>query len=103
MRLFQFNRKNFKVIGIDLDCHSSQWNSKWIWINILYVIGFAHVIIVRGAFLFVEAKTAIEYGMAFYPFASGWTAGSSIFISVWKKENMFNVIRNFEKFIEKSK
>lgn len=97
MKLFQFNNKNFKAIGIDLS-----YDSKWNWINILNVIGFVHIIVVRGAFLLFRAKTLVEYGLVFYPLVSGFTAGPTVLVGIWKRGDIFKIIQKYEKFIEKS-
>lgn len=101
MKLFQFNERNFKAMGI-YEPQTNQRDSKWNWINFVYLFGYAHLIIVRGAFLLFQAKSAVEYGLAFYPFVAAYTAGSAVLVTIWKKTNIFHVIRNFEKFIEKS-
>lgn len=97
MKLFQFNHKSFKAIGIDVND-----DSRWNWINILNVIGFVHMILVRGAFLLLEADTIVDYGLAFYPFATGFTAGLTVIVGIWKREDIFKMIQKYEKFIEKS-
>lgn len=98
MKLFQFNQKNFKAMGADLNESDSKWN----WINVLNVIGFGHMFIVRGAFILFEAQTVVEYGLAFYPFVTAFTAGLTVLIGVWKRKNVARIIQKFEKFIEKS-
>lgn len=77
-------------------------DSKWNWISILNVIGFVHLAIVRGAFIIFKAKTVVEYGLAFYPLVTAFTAGPTFLVGLWKRKDISKVIQHFEKFIEKS-
>lgn len=81
----------------------NQSDSKWNWLNTVFICAFVEVTIVRGAFLVFEAKTDIEYGFSFYTFITGWACTAAFFICIWKKLKMFNILQSFEKFIEKSK
>lgn len=96
MKLFQFNQKSFKAIGIDAND-----DSNWSWVWMLNAIGFVHNAIARGAFILFKAETIVDYGLAFYAFATSFTAGLTDLLVIWKRRNIFSIIQNFENFIEK--
>lgn len=102
MKLFQTVQFFFEKIGINW-LHQNQRFSRITWINFLYFIGYAQSITSSGAFILFEAKSAVEYGFAFYVFITGWAAATGVLISILKKEKMFHIKQNFEKFIEMSK
>lgn len=81
----------------------NQSDSKWNWMNTVFLCSFLEVTIVRCAFLIFEAKTDIEYGFSFYTFITGMACTAANFICIWMKLKMFNILQSFEKFVEKSK
>lgn len=101
MRLFQSVRKYFEIMGI-YSPHSNQCNSKWNWKNCVFLISTAELVISSAAFFLYQAKTAVEYGFAFFEAICGFAAMSAIAVCIWKREHFFNLIGNFEDFIEKS-
>lgn len=102
MKLLRSVRKYFETIGIH-SLHPNRRVSPINWISFVYFIAVAQVIIARGAFIILEAKTAVEYGLAFYTFVCGLATVAAISIIIWKNEKMFNLLLDLEKFIEKSK
>lgn len=72
------------------------------WRNIVFLLAFAQIIIVRTIFLRFHAKTPIEYGLAFYTLASGSASAAALLICIWKKHQIFKALHNFEEFIAKS-
>lgn len=100
MKLLQSVREYFKNIGIS---YSNRRDLPINWINLVYFIAFTQIILSRGAFIVLEAKTAIEFGLAFYTFVCGLATTAAVSIIIWKNENMFNILQNLEKFVEKSK
>lgn len=103
MELFQTVQKLFKKIGIHWPHQYQRYSSSFNWINFVYFVGYAQSITSSSAFILFEAKTAVEYGFAFYVFITGWAAASAVSISILKKEKLFNIVQNCDKFIEMSK
>lgn len=101
MKLFHSVQRYFETIGIYSPCPNQRYSSIN-WINFGYLIVYAQIMISSGGFLLFQAKTAVEYGFAFYTFICGLASAAAVLISIWKKEKMFNLLQGLEKFIEKS-
>lgn len=102
MKLFQLVQKYLNRIGIHWH-RSDQQHSPINWIRIVYFTAYAQSIISSVGFMLYEAETAVEYGFAFYVFATACVAAAAVFVAIWKIENIINTIQSFENFIEKRK
>lgn len=102
MKLLQSVRKYLKIIGI-YSPRPNQHDSPISWRSFLYFIDYAQIIVSSVVFMTFEGKTAAEYGYACYTFICSLAATAAVLISIWKKGEMFNLLHEFEKFIDKSK
>lgn len=100
MQLFQSVRRYFKAIGI-IDSRQHP-NSKWNWKYLLFFIALSQLVISSAGFLIFKAGAAAEYGYAFCQLLNGCAAIAVLTILIWKSENTFKLLEEFEKFIDKS-
>lgn len=101
MKLFQFVRKFYQNIGIDLAQSNQEclFNAK----NILPLLCQVQMFISAfGAFLF-QVKSISDYGMAFYASITGFAMANFFAILISNRPTIYKLIRSFEEFIDKSK
>lgn len=103
IKLFEFNQKYCQTIGIRLPKpnRKSQFpsNAK----NVFYVASWVQFSIALVAYLLLDAKHNVEYGIAFYTLISIIESMVAYFITLWKLEDISKFTKTCEAFIERSK
>lgn len=79
------------------DCDAFNWRSLLFFIaalNLTFTTG--------GVVVLSKAKNVAESVFAFYNATNALAAMAAIFVCLWKKRHLFELIHNFESLIEKS-
>lgn len=101
IKLFQFIQKTYK----NIDIHQSEPNGNRSPLNLKNVfILFCHAqfFISSTTYILFNAKSMIEYGMAFFICTSIVASGTVYLVLTWQIKITLNYIENCERFIEKS-
>lgn len=101
IQLFRSVRRYFQLLGIDQSQPSETFSINW---RIVFTIFWcAQHSITIFAFFIIEAKTVIEYGISFYGFIIMAYCVYYFSILIWQRSRIFQLIENFQQFIEQSK
>lgn len=99
-KLFQFVQQWHQAIGI-YPSQSNQWPSQINSTNVIFLFCCAQFAFTTIVFLFVEATSMFEYGLAFFGLI-GIINGIVIYlIFIWQSQNTLDFIKNCNRFIEK--
>lgn len=102
IKLFQFNEKLCQTLGIfAVKFNSNRHKSNAI--NVIFAICLTHFAMTSVAFLFYDAKSMDDYGVAILELNCITVALAYYFVSIWKMEDCLKSIENCEQFIETSK
>lgn len=101
MLLLQSVRKYFEVFGI-YSPRSNPYNSKWNWRIVAFFISLSQLAVSSIAFSIFQAKTAAESGYSFCQALNGTAAMAINSVYLWKCEEIFKLLEQFEEFISKS-
>lgn len=102
IRLFQFNQKFHRFIGI----YSSHPNQEQYSLNLKNFICFIVLTqygLTVGAYLVLEANSIVDYAFAFIGLISIAYCMLIYVLFIWQLENTLKFIENCERFIAKSK
>lgn len=101
IQLFKSVRKYFQLLGIDQSQPNGTYSLNWrIALALFWYI--QHLITVL-AFFISEASSVLEYGTSFYGFISMVYCVYYFLILIWQRPRIFQLIENFQQFIEQSK
>lgn len=102
LKLFQFIRKSYGILDIDLEqspSPNSQFNVK----TLLNLLGMFSLLISTWAFIHFEAETMEEFANCFTGFFMVFFVMTFFVINLIKMPKIFQLIEMMETFIEKSK
>lgn len=102
IKLFQFNQKYCKTIGIQLP-ETNRKGCKYNWINLGFFICSIEFFITSSAYLLYDANSMAEYGIVFFVLTTVIECMVAYLISILKVKEISEFIENCEDFIEKSK
>lgn len=101
IKLFQFNQKYCKIVGIYLpQANHSRYSLNSI--NLAMVICSLQFIMALGAFLLFNTKAKGDFGVVFFTLISIIEAIIMYFIFIWELECVLKFIEKCEGFIAKS-
>lgn len=102
IKLFQFNQKHYKAIGI-YPTQPNQKHSSFNLTNSIYLFCFVQFCISMTAFIWFEANNMLDYAIASFGLVTTIIIMAIYLLTIWQKENTVKFIENCEEFIEKSK
>lgn len=102
IRLFQFYQECHRAIGI-YQTQVFQRHLSFNWKNATVQIAFAQLLLTTIAFTVIDAKSMIDYGIAFYTFITINASEICVLIYIHQSVNTFKFIETCEEFIKKSK
>lgn len=100
MKLFQSICRFYQVVGIQPPQLNQNYSFRWM--HLICVFFLIQLICTTVAFILFEAKSIVEYAEAFFPASTEIANMVNFIVCIFKITNIFQLIENFEKFIEKS-
>lgn len=101
IKFFQFIQKIYQEIGIH-PRRSNQKRNAINWKKWLNLFCLAQFFITSAAYLLFDAKSMIEYGMAFFTCATVVASTIIYLVLFWQMKNTLDYIERCERFVEKS-
>lgn len=101
MKSFELVRRYFSVLGISSlqRNQKSPFNTKNVFVLFQFILGELSSCL----FILLEAQTFEEYANAFGMVLTLTIASFDFFICIWKSQQLFKFMKNFERMIEKSR
>lgn len=102
IKLFPMAQHLLRTTGI----YSNQSESQSISLNrrnFVFFTFLALIFLLAAGFSLFEAQTNFEYGLAFNIMVAGLTVTAIFIVTIWKQENIFELIEKLENFIESGK
>lgn len=103
LKLFRFNRRYCRAIGIDPHKSNGGICLEIGWKNLVFFVCEAQLTAALIAFMLFEAKSMLEYGTTFFAIANVLEVVIFHTIFSWEIRNCLKFIKNCEQFIKMSK